>query len=369
MKIQRVQKILERMDNDGISQAIVSDPYAIFYLTGLMLNPGERLFALLLDGDGNHKLFINELFPLDKDYGVEPVIFNDTEDSVAIVASYVKNGITIGVDKNWPAKFLLGLMDHKKEGKFINFSYIIDEMRMIKDEEEIKLMKNASKLNDQVMDSLINNIIDPKKSEIQMAEELIALYKETGHEGLSFDPIIGIAANGANPHGEPGDRYMKDGDAIILDIGGLKDSYCSDMTRTVFYKSVPAKGKEVYNIVREACERGIAKVKPGVVLKEVDAACRDYITEMGYGKEFTHRTGHMCGLEDHDFGDVSSVSEIVAKPGMIFSIEPGIYLQGEFGVRIEDLVLVTEDGCESLNSFTKDLIVVDDDHKVTVLND
>ncbi len=359
MKAQRVQKVLDMMKKDDIAQAIISDSYAIFYLTGLKLNSGERLFALLLDSQGDHKLFINELFPLDKDYGVEPVVYNDTEDSVAIVASYVKDGVTIGVDKNWPARFLLGLMGHKEGNKFINVSYIIDNMRMVKDAEEIELMKKSSKINDNVMERLIKEILDPKKSEIEMADELVQLYKEVGCEGVSFDPIIGIAANGANPHGEPGDRYMKEGDAIILDIGGLKDSYCSDMTRTVFYKSVPEKGKEVYNIVREACERGIAKVKPGVKLKDVDAACRDYITEKGYGPQFTHRTGHMCGLEDHDFGDVSSVSEIVAEPGMIFSIEPGIYLQGEFGVRVEDLVLVTEDGCESLNSFTKDIIVID----------
>ena len=137
--------------------------------------------------------------------------------------------------------------------------------------------------------------------------------------------------------------------------------YCSDMTRTVFWKEVSEKGKEVYDIVVEANRRGIEASKPGARMCDIDAACRDYITEKGYGEYFTHRTGHHIGLEDHDYGDVSAVNELVAEPGMIFSIEPGIYLPGEFGVRIEDLVLITEDGCEVLNKYTKDLQVIGND--------
>ena len=130
------------------------------------------------------------------------------------------------------------------------------------------------------------------------------------------------------------------------------------MTRTVFYKSASDKAKEVYNIVREANEKAISIVKPGVRFCDIDAAARNYIEEKGYGKYFTHRTGHSIGIEVHDFGDVSSVNTDKVAPGMIFSIEPGIYLPGEFGVRIEDLVLVTEDGCEVLNKFSKDLTII-----------
>ena len=130
------------------------------------------------------------------------------------------------------------------------------------------------------------------------------------------------------------------------------------MTRTVFYKSVPEKGKEIFDIVLEANKRAIEKVKPGVRFCDIDAAARDYITEKGYGEYFTHRTGHSIGLECHDMGDVSAVNTEELKPGMIFSVEPGIYLPGEFGVRIEDLILVTEDGYENLNKYNKELVVV-----------
>ena len=141
-------------------------------------------------------------------------------------------------------------------------------------------------------------------------------------------------------------------------MGGIKDNYCSDMTRTVFWKQPSPKAREVFETVLEAQKRACALVKPGVRFCDIDAACRDYITEKGYGEFFTHRTGHHIGLECHEYGDISSINETKCEPGMIFSIEPGIYLPGELGVRIEDLVLVTEDGCEILNKLNKELVVI-----------
>jgi len=359
MKENRVNQVLKKMKEDNIPQFLVSDPLSIFYLTGYFLNPGERLFSLYLSEKGDHKLFVNALFPIEEDLGVEKIIFTDTDNSIEIVANHIDKNATVGVDKNWPARFVLGLMDYC-DGKFINASYIVDTLRMYKDEEEKELMRKVSLMNDEACEEIIKRITGDK-TEKQIASELIKLYEEMGAEGLSFDPIIGMAANGANPHGEPGDRYAKPGDAIIIDIGCKKGMYCSDMTRTVFWKEVSEKGREVFEIVLEANKRGIAASKPGARFCDIDAACRDYITEMGYGEYFTHRTGHHIGLEDHDYGDVSSVNTAVAEPGMIFSIEPGIYLPGEFGVRVEDLVLITEDGCEVLNKFNKELTVIGND--------
>ena len=131
------------------------------------------------------------------------------------------------------------------------------------------------------------------------------------------------------------------------------------MTRTVFYKSASAEQKKVYEIVRDANLKAIDKVKPGATFAELDAAARDYITEKGYGKYFTHRLGHSIGLEDHEVGDVSAVNTDVVVPGRVFSIEPGVYLPGNFGVRVEDLVIATEDGCEVLNHVSKDLTIVE----------
>lgn len=357
MKIQRLNAVLEQMKNDNIDQMLVSDPTSIFYLTGKMIHPGERLLALYLNVNGNHKLFINELFPVHEDLGVEKVWFTDIDNGLEIITSYVDKNATMGVDKNWPAKFLLGLMELGGGSKFVNTSYIIDTLRMCKDEEEKDLMRKASELNDEAMRRLKASL-NEELTEKQLVGELTKIYEEIGADGFSFDAIIGFGANGADPHAAPGNAYVKEGDAVIFDIGCVKDNYCSDMTRTVFYKSAPEKAKEVFEIVLEANKRAIALVKPGVRFCDIDNAARDYITEKGYGKYFTHRTGHSIGLEVHDMGDVSSINTNVLQPGMIFSVEPGIYLPGEFGVRIEDLVMVTEDGYENLNKHDKELCII-----------
>ncbi len=322
-----------------------------------MIHPGERLLALYINVNGNNKMFINELFPVTEDLGVEMVWFNDTQNSVEIVSNGIDKNGTIGVDKNWPAKFLLALMDLCPNCKFVNSSYIVDTLRSSKDEEEKDLMRKASALNDEAMKRL-KDTINSDLTEKQLANKLSGIYEDLGADGFSFSPIIGFGPTGADPHGTPGDRKVKAGDAIILDIGCVKDNYCSDMTRTVFYKEAPEKAKEVFEIVLEANKRAIALVKPGVRFCDIDAAARDYITEKGYGKYFTHRTGHSIGLECHDMGDVSSVNTDCVQEGMIFSVEPGIYLPGEFGVRIEDLVLVTKDGHENLNKHDKELVIV-----------
>ena len=141
-------------------------------------------------------------------------------------------------------------------------------------------------------------------------------------------------------------------------MGCKYNGYCSDMTRTVFYQEVSEEAKEVYGLVRLANETAEAMIKPGVRLCDIDKAARDIITDAGYGKEFNHRLGHFIGKDVHEYGDVSAVFDMPVEAGMIFSIEPGIYIQGDFGVRIEDLVLVTEDGCEVLNHYSKDLMII-----------
>ncbi|MCT4509658.1 MAG: Xaa-Pro peptidase family protein [Tepidibacter sp.] len=357
MNNKRLEKVLKKMEYKNIPQMLVSDPAAIFYLTGKWFHPGERLLALYINTSGENKLFVNELFPVNENLGVEIVWYNDTQDGVEIISKYVDKTNTIGVDKNWPARFLLRLMELEGGSKFVNGSMILDRVRMCKDDEEKNLMREASRLNDIAVERMIESVSN-NLSEKKMADLLNNIYEEIGADGFSFDPIIAYGENAANPHHEPSNTIIKEGDSIIIDIGCVKDSYCSDMTRTVFYKSVSDKAKEVYNTVLEANKKAISIVKPGIKFSEIDLAARNYIEDKGYGKYFTHRTGHSIGIEVHDFGDVSSVNNDEVAPGMIFSIEPGIYIPGEVGVRIEDLVLVTEDGCEVLNKYSKDLKVI-----------
>ena len=354
----RIEKILKSMEENNIPQMIISDPVAIFYLTGKWIHPGERMLALYLNVNGNHRMIINKLFPQERDLGVELVWYDDVEDAVEILSRCVDRDAVMGVDKNWPARFLLRLQELGGGSSFVNASWIVDQVRMIKDEEEKQLMRISSQINDSVMEKVIP-LVAKGLSEMELDHRVREIYKEAGCEGVSFDPITAYGKNGANPHHATDDTKGKRGDCVVIDIGGFKDNYASDMTRTVFIGEVSDRAREIYNIVLEANLRGIAAAKPGNRMCDVDLAARNYIGEKGYGQYFTHRTGHSIGLEDHEFGDVSSVNTDIIRPGQCFSVEPGIYLPDEgIGVRIEDLVLITEDGCEVLNRFTKDLIVV-----------
>lgn len=354
----KLNRILESMKEKDMPQMIIADPLTIFWLTGKMIIPGERLLALYLNENGNHKLFINELFPQEKDLGVELVWYNDVQDGVEILSRFVEKDKPIGIDKIWPARFLLRLQELGAGSKFLNGSMVVDYIRMIKDEKEQELMRESSRLNDIAVERLIP-WVSKGLTEKELNAKVREIFQELGCEDVSFDPITAYAKGAADPHHVTDDSKGKRGDCVILDIGGFKDCYASDLTRTVFIGEVSDRAKEIYDIVVEANRRGIEAAKPGNRMCDVDAACRDYITEKGFGPNFTHRTGHSIGLEDHEFGDVSSVNEDIIRPGQCFSVEPGIYLPEEgIGVRIEDIVLITDDGCEILNHFTKDLIIV-----------
>ena len=353
----KLQNVLSAMEKQGVSQLIVSDPAVIFYLTGARIEPGERMLALLLRTDGAHRFFINDLFRQTRDLGAPITYYNDTQDGVAILAASLTAGKTTAIDKNWPARFLLRLQE-LFDGRCVNSSPIIDGVRAIKTAEEQEKMRVSSRINDAVMERLIA-CLGQNHTEKELGEILLKLYLDEGCSGLSFEPITAFAGNAGDPHHVPDNSRGKRGDCVVLDIGGVKDDYCSDMTRTVFLGEVSARAREIYEVVLEANRRGIAAAKPGNRMRDVDDAARNYITEKGFGPYFTHRTGHSIGLEVHEAGDVSAVNDALIRPGQCFSVEPGIYIPEEnIGVRIEDLVLITESGCEVLNHFPKELTVV-----------
>jgi Xaa-Pro dipeptidase len=358
MNRKRMEQALRRMADAGISQMLVCDPSSIFYLTGEWFSPGERLLVLLLSCEQGPQLFINELFPVRQDFGIPVTFYADIDDPVGLIARKLDPAKPIGIDKKWPARFLLHLMEGLgRDGRYLNSSFILDHMRMVKDEQEIAFMREAAAINEQAMATLVK-LLPAMHSEKQMGQLLLETYEELGSTGFSFAPNISYGANGADPHHKIGGSLVKADDSIVIDIGCRKRDYCSDMTRTFFFQSVTPRAKAVYDIVLTANQRAIDKIRPNVRFSEIDAAARDYITAQGFGSYFTHRTGHCIGLDVHDWGDVSAANQEYVRPGMIFSIEPGIYLPGELGVRIEDLELVTEDGCELLTHYGKELTVI-----------
>jgi Xaa-Pro aminopeptidase len=178
-----------------------------------------------------------------------------------------------------------------------------------------------------------------------------------GCESAAFG-IVGSGPTGASPHHDAGDRVIQPGDAVVLDYGGRFGGYCSDMTRTVSVGEPPPEVKEVHAVVREAQEASFRSVRPGVPAQEIDRAARRVIEEAGYGDRFIHRTGHGIGLDEHETPYIVEGNDEPLEPGMCFSIEPGIYLEGRFGVRLEDIVTVTLDGARRLNEAPRDLVVV-----------
>jgi Xaa-Pro dipeptidase len=358
MKKDRMKKVLQSMEQENMEQLIITDAPSIYYLTDLWIHSQERMLALVLSLEKEPILIVNELFPLRKDLSVRVVRYKDTDDPIRILGKYIMDEKITGIDKNWSAHFLIGLMKTFPKLTVENGSYIVDRIRMIKDPLEIEKMKAVSRINDQAMEALFKEI--PKGlTEKQMTRRLAEIYQDLGAEGFSFDPIVAYGKNGANPHHSPGDDRPQAGDSVLIDIGCHKDSYTADMTRTVFYQRMSKKQEEIYRIVQEANASAIRAVRPGATFSDIDTAAREVIEKKGYGKYFTHRTGHSIGIEVHEYGDVSGTNREEMQEGMIFSIEPGIYLSENVGVRIEDLVLVTEQGAEVLNHVTKEPVIVE----------
>jgi len=349
--LDRFAKIKAEMTLRGIDALLVTDFYSIWYLSGIWNEPYERMYALYVPVEGSVKLFANRLFNIPAN-NFETIWYSDSDDCVGILSSHIAEKGKVGVDKTWPARFLIPLMQKKQNVSFVLGSDCVDNVRARKDLKEIELMKEASRINDVVIEKAMA-YVHKGVTELEVAEYVAEQFKKEGAEGPSFETIVSFGANAADPHHEPDGTVVQDGDCVLIDMGCRKDHYVSDMTRTAFFKSAPEEYTKIHDIVREANEKAEAFVRPGVPLCEIDAVARSYISDAGYGEYFTHRLGHFCGQTEHEQGDVSAANKDVAKEGMIFSIEPGIYLPGKFGVRIEDLVLVTKDGCEPLNHVDK----------------
>ena len=360
MKKSRFERVCFKMAEAGVSQMILSDPYAIFYLTGQWVETGERLLALYVDAKDytKSKLVYNKMFTVSNESDIEMIAYRDTDDPVTLISKVVRQNAILGVDKNLPARFLLPLAKQSGITEMLNASPFVDAIRAVKDDEEISAMRTVSMINDRSMQDF-KDLLTANVTEIAVAGRLEDIYRKNGADGLAFPPTVDFAADAAISHHVSEATSLLPGSCALIDVGCKKDFYCADMTRTFFFKHIEPKHERIYNLVREAVIAAEAVVKPGVRFCDIDRAARQIIEDGGYGPNFTHRLGHFIGLEVHEFGDVSSANTSVAEPGNIFSIEPGVYLPGEMGVRIEDLVLVTEDGCEILNQFSKDLKILE----------
>lgn len=232
---------------------------------------------------------------------------------------------------------------------------ILEPLRSRKDDGELELMREASRMVDAVVGKL-HGFIRPGMTERQIAKKIPEFFEEVGCFQLSFNPIVASGPNGSMPHYGGDARVIGENDVIILDLGGRHKSYCSDTTRTLFVGEVPKEQRKAYEIVRQAQAAGEAAVRPGATGQDVDRAARKVIADAGYGDFFFNRVGHGIGLAVHEAPYIIEGNDKPLEPGNVFSIEPGIYIPGKFGIRIENLVAVRPDGTgEALNHFPRDL--------------
>ena len=353
----RLAAVLGNLEATGLSQMLVCDPRSIQYLTGFYVEPGERFLGLLAAAGRKPVLVRNELFPLTEGVSCRVLSFKDGEDPLELVAARATPRCRSAATKTCRA---LPHSAHGAQSRRRVRAVFAVRGRRPRAQGRRRTAAHARRLPyERRRHGALPRTRARRRDRSRSGRAIGRRLPRIGRAGAFVRPIVSFGANAANPHHEPDDTPLHAGDAVLFDVGCRQDGYCSDMTRTFFFRSVDERQREVYETVRRANEAACALVAPGVRFCDIDAAARSVIEEAGYGPCFTHRLGHQIGLDVHEPGDVSAAHDAPVQPGMVFSIEPGIYLPGKFGVRIEDLVLVTEDGCEILNAYPHELTVLE----------
>ena len=352
MNADRINKLQKKLRAGGLDAALVSNPTSILYLTGANIYPFERMWMLIVPAEGECILFANKLFVF-PDTGLKTVWHTDSDNAPELLVGYLSEYKKLGVDRDVTAKYLVPII-HAYPDTELCVTGAIDELRIVKGEDELAIMRKSSLINDAVIEEAFA-YLKPGMTEKELAAYIDAAYLTHGAQGPCFGTIVAFGANAADPHHEADGTVFSGEGGVLIDMGCYYSDYCSDMTRTRFFGNVTDRQRMVYNTVLEATEKAKAVIRPGVRFCDIDAAARDHIAAAGFGQYFTHRLGHCIGLMDHEPEDVGPVNEHPVRSGMVFSIEPGIYIPGEVGVRIEDLVIVTEDGYECLNHVKREL--------------
>ena len=267
-------------------------------------------------------------------------------------------GVTVlGFEENYLTVAELHSFEKNLNAKLIPFNKKINGFRGVKEAWELERMRKAQDITDKAFAEVITRL-KPGMTELELQAELIYCLYKNGGQGLAFDPIVVSGPNTSLPHGVAGERVIQEGDFVTMDFGALYQGYCADMTRTVAVGFATEEMKKVYNTVLQAQEAAIAITKAGIPGKDIDAAARKVITDAGYGAYFGHGYGHSLGMEVHESPSPNGANAEPMPLGAVASAEPGIYLPGKFGVRIEDVTIYWEDGCEDITHSPKNLIIV-----------
>ncbi len=356
----RLERARVRLAEAGLAGLVATPGPDLAYLAGWSPLPLERLVALVLPLEGDPRLLVPELerpgaLASPASEALEIRGWRDGEDPYALLAGVLPAGRVAISDAAW-AVHVLHLQRERPDVALEGLGEALPLLRAVKDAEELEALRRAAQAADAAFADVIGLRFAGRR-ELDVAEELAEALRAHGHERVEFT-IVGSGPNGASPHHEAGERRIERGDAIVLDFGGRMAGYCSDITRTVVVGEPGPELARVHEVVRAAQQAGVEAVRPGVACEAVDRAARAVIEEAGFGEAFVHRTGHGIGLDVHEPPYIVAGNATPLEPGMTFSVEPGIYLAGRFGVRIEDIVAVTPEGVERLNHAPRELLTV-----------
>ncbi|MFC8442879.1 aminopeptidase P family protein [Streptomyces griseoincarnatus] len=359
----RMDRAARQAADAGLAGLLVAPGPDLVWLTGYA-PPAvtERLTLLVLAAGREPVLVVPTLEAPDAEKATgAPALalrdWTDGKDPYALTAALLGDRGRFGVSDHAWALHLLGLQQALPGTSYVSLTDALPMLRAVKDAAELERLAAAGAAADAAFEE-IRKVRFSGRPESEVAADLAALLRRFGHSQVDFT-IVASGPNGANPHHEAGDRRIERGDMVVLDFGGLKDGYGSDTSRTVHVGEPTEEERRVHDLVREAQEAGFRAVRPGAACQDVDRAARAVIADAGYGEYFVHRTGHGIGVTTHEPPYMIEGEERPLVPGMCFSVEPGVYLPGRFGVRIEDIVTVTEDGGRRLNDTERGMVIVD----------
>jgi Xaa-Pro dipeptidase len=361
----RLEKLQTWMKENNIEVSFVTSSENVFYLTGYYTNPHERLLALAVFQVEEPFLVCPGMEAHEaKRSGWEHEIigFSDIDNPWEMVLNSINKRIS-GVVKVAIEKEHMNVERYEQlsmlfpKAAFVSAEEKLRKLRMIKDAKELKIIEEACALADYAVEFGVSEIKEGK-TELDVLNAVEYALKKKGVTEMSFATMVLTGANAASPHGNPGETKIQKGDFVLFDLGVVVDRYCSDITRTVAYGDINDKQKEIYDTVLKAQLAALEVSKPGITAAEVDLTARRVISEAGYGEYFPHRLGHGLGIGVHEYPSMTETNQLVLEEGMVYTIEPGIYVPEVAGVRIEDDVFVTADGVKILTKFPKELQII-----------
>ncbi|WP_406130325.1 M24 family metallopeptidase [Streptomyces sp. NBC_00989] len=360
----RLHRAREATARAGLDALLISPGADLRYLTGYDAKPLERLTCLVLPADGEPFLLVPALEELAAkaspagDLGIEITGWGETDDPYALVAGRLPAGTArVGVDNRMWAEKTLAFRTQLPDARQELAGEVLNGLRMRKTPQEAAALRRAGAAIDRVH-ARMGEWLRAGRTEREVGRDIADAIVAEGHVRVDF-VIVGSGPNSASPHHELSDRTIRPGDPVVVDIGGTTlDGYCSDSTRVYAVGEPPADFRRLHDVLLSAQRAQTDAVRPGITAGQLDAVGRDLITDAGYGPHFIHRTGHGIGLESHEEPYIVTGNPLPLAPGMAFSVEPGIYLPGRHGARIEDIVICTEEGGERLNRTSRDLVVL-----------